>query len=132
MGVLSGQQDLVVAGGVESMSRVPMGSDVEWLDAGNLALRQEGADGAAGHLGRPHRHARGLHARRRRPVRAPRASTRPSAQKEGRFAKSLFTVVDLEGKPVLDKDEHPRAGATIEGLTKLEPRSRPWAAPSSG
>src|ERR1700753_4187640 len=43
------------------------------------------------------------------------------AIKENRFAKSLFTVVDLEGKPLLDKDEHPRAGATIEALTKLEP-----------
>ncbi len=30
-------------------------------------------------------------------------------------------MVDLEGKPLLDKDEHPRAGATMEALAKLEP-----------
>jgi acetyl-CoA C-acetyltransferase len=43
------------------------------------------------------------------------------AIKENRFAKSLFTVKDLEGKPLLDKDEHPRFGATMEALAKLEP-----------
>jgi acetyl-CoA C-acetyltransferase len=43
------------------------------------------------------------------------------AIKEARFAKSLFPVVDLAGKVVLEKDEHPRAGATIEALAKLEP-----------
>jgi acetyl-CoA C-acetyltransferase len=43
------------------------------------------------------------------------------AIKEGRFAKSLFTVLDVDGKPLLDKDEHPRAGTTLESLAKLEP-----------
>jgi acetyl-CoA C-acetyltransferase len=42
------------------------------------------------------------------------------AIKENRFAKSLFTVMGLDGKPALDKDEHPRAGATMEALAKLE------------
>ena len=40
MGVMSGQQDLVVGGGVESMSRVPMGSDNAGLDGHNLLLRE--------------------------------------------------------------------------------------------
>src|SRR5687768_8119150 len=39
MGVMSGQQDLVIGGGVESMSRVPMGSDGGGMDGDNLALR---------------------------------------------------------------------------------------------
>src|SRR5215208_637148 len=38
MGVMSGQQDLVVGGGVESMSRVPMGSDEGMMDGLNLQL----------------------------------------------------------------------------------------------
>src|SRR5262249_645713 len=38
-----------------------------------------------------------------------------------RFAKSLFPVLDADGKVVLDRDEHPRAGATMEALAKLEP-----------
>ena len=41
MGVMSGQQELVVAGGVESMSRVPMGSDGAMLDGNNLTLRKK-------------------------------------------------------------------------------------------
>jgi acetyl-CoA C-acetyltransferase len=121
MGVLSGQQDLVVAGGVESMSRVPMGSDVEWLDADNMALRkklQMVPQGISADL------IATLEGITRDDVdRFALSSQRKAeaAQKEGRFAKSLFTVVDLEGKALLDRDEHPRAGATIEALTKLEP-----------
>ena len=40
MGVMSGIQQAVVAGGVESMSRVPMGSDDAGKDGGNLRLRE--------------------------------------------------------------------------------------------
>src|SRR4051812_8661030 len=40
MGVASGAMDLVVAGGVESMSRVPMGSDGGGQDGGNELLRE--------------------------------------------------------------------------------------------
>ncbi len=40
MGVASGAQELVVAGGVESMSRVPMGSDGGGVDGGNVELRK--------------------------------------------------------------------------------------------
>ena len=121
MGVLSGQQDVVVAGGVESMSRVPMGSDVQWLDADNLALRaklQMVPQGISADL------IATLEGFSRADVDAFALASQhkaEAAQKEGRFAKSLFTVVDLEGKPVLDRDEYPRAGATIDALTKLEP-----------
>src|SRR3954466_4792047 len=38
MGIMSGQQEVVVAGGVESMSRVPMGSDGGQIDGNNLHL----------------------------------------------------------------------------------------------
>src|SRR5580765_2793714 len=41
MGVMSGQQDLVIAGGVESMSRVPMGSDGGGIDGNNMSLRKK-------------------------------------------------------------------------------------------
>src|SRR6266581_562560 len=40
MGVAAGAMDLVVAGGVESMSRVPMGSDGGGQDGGNVHLRE--------------------------------------------------------------------------------------------
>jgi len=120
MGVMSGQQELVVAGGVESMSRVPMGSDGGGIDGNNMHLRQKltqvpqgiSADLIATIEGftRADCDAFALHSQHKA----------EQAIKENRFAKSLFTVVDLEGKPLLDKDEHPRAGATIEALAKLE------------
>jgi acetyl-CoA C-acetyltransferase len=40
MGVMSGQQELVIGGGVESMSRVPMGADQSGLDGHNRHLRE--------------------------------------------------------------------------------------------
>jgi acetyl-CoA C-acetyltransferase len=43
------------------------------------------------------------------------------AIEEGRFAKSLFPVVDESGKVVLDKDEYPRPSTTADGLAQLEP-----------
>lgn len=121
MGVMSGQQELVVGGGVESMSRVPMGADGAALDGNNLHLRGKiamvpqgiSADLIATREGFTREDVD------RFALRSQQNAER--AMKEGRFAKSMFTVVDLEGKPLLDKDEHPRAGTTMEALAKLEP-----------
>jgi acetyl-CoA C-acetyltransferase len=121
MGVMSGQQELVVAGGVESMSRVPMGSDGGGIDGNNMHLRGKvtqvpqgiSADLIATIEGFSRADVDNFALQSQRKA--------EHAIKEKRFAKSLFTVVDLEGKPLLDHDEHPRAGATIEALAKLEP-----------
>lgn len=43
------------------------------------------------------------------------------AIKEGRFDKSLVSVLEDEGKVVLDKEEYPRPNTTAEDLAKLEP-----------
>src|SRR5438876_452040 len=57
MGVASGAMDLVIAGGVESMSRVPMGSDASGQDGNNLHLRErlfqipQGISAGAGAVG---------------------------------------------------------------------------------
>ncbi|MFO0755749.1 MAG: acetyl-CoA C-acetyltransferase [Byssovorax sp.] len=121
MGVMSGQQEVVVAGGVESMSRVPMGSDGAMLDGNNLALRKKVAMVPQGISADLIATREGFS---RADVDAFALASQHKAEraiKEGRFAKSLFTVVDGEGKPLLDRDEHPRAGATIDALAKLEP-----------
>ena len=121
MGILSGQQRLVVGGGVESMSRVPMGADGGQLDGLNLALRKKlpmvpqgiSADLIATREGFS-----------RADLDAFALASQHKAERaigEGRFAKSLFTVVDETGAPLLDKDEHPRAGATPADLAKLQP-----------
>jgi acetyl-CoA C-acetyltransferase len=121
MGVMSGQQELAIGGGVESMSRVPMGSDCASLDGDNLALRKKLAMVPQGISADLIATVEGFS---RADVDRFALSSQHKAERaiaEGRFAKSLFTVVDLDGKPLLDKDEHPRAGATIEALAKLEP-----------
>jgi acetyl-CoA C-acetyltransferase len=121
MGVMAGQQDLVVAGGVESMSRQPMGSDGAGIDGHNPRLR-------ALHPLVPQGISADLIATVEGFSRADvdafalRSQERcQEAQKEGRFERSLVPVRDADGRVVLDRDEHPRAGTTLEGLARLEP-----------
>jgi len=121
LGVMSGQQDLVVGGGVESMSRVPMGSDEGMMDGLNLELRKKvfqvpqgiSADLIAtmDGVGRDELDRFALSSQTRAAV----------AIKEGRFAKGLFPVLAADGKVALDRDEFPRADTTLEGLATLEP-----------
>ncbi len=122
MAIMAGQQELAVGGGVESMSRVPMGSDGAMIDGNNLALRKKIAmvpQGISADL------IATMEGFSRETVDKFALESQHKAEKaanEGRFAKSLFAVVDTEtGKVLLDKDEYPRAGATIEALAKLEP-----------
>ncbi|HEX6767147.1 MAG TPA: acetyl-CoA C-acetyltransferase [Polyangiaceae bacterium] len=120
LGTMSGQQDLVVGGGVESMSRVPMGSDEGMIDGLNLALRKRlfqvpqgiSADLIAtiDGMSREELDRFALESQKRAAV----------AVTEGRFKKSLVPVVDADGKVVLDRDEHPRPDTTLEGLAALE------------
>jgi acetyl-CoA C-acetyltransferase len=120
MGIMSGQQDLVVGGGVESMSRVPMGSDEAMMDGHNLKLRKrifQVPQGISADL------IATIDGVTREQVDQFAVESQAKAQRaiaENRYAKSLFGVVDEAGKVVLDKDEHPRAGTTLESLAKLE------------
>ncbi len=120
MGVGSGAQQLVVGGGVESMSRVAMGSDGGGIDGDNLHLRERffqvpqgiSADLLATLEGftRAELDAWALRSQQRAAV----------AQAEGRFARSLFPVLDpLTGAVALERDEYPRADTSAESLAKL-------------
>lgn len=121
MGVMSGQQDLVVGGGVESMSRQPMGSDGAGLDGHNRHLREMyplvpqgiSADLIATLEGFKREDLD--HFAWQSQMKCKRAV------EEGRFRRSLVPVTNQEGRVVLDKDEHPRPETTLEGLAKLEP-----------
>ncbi len=122
MAVGSGAMDLVVAGGVESMSRVPMGSDGGGVDGNNERLRQrifQVPQGISADLiatrERLSREALDALALRSQRLAA-------QAMEEGRFARSLFTVVAPEsGAALLDKDELPRPDTTAEALAALKP-----------
>ncbi|HTQ03909.1 MAG TPA: acetyl-CoA C-acyltransferase, partial [Polyangiaceae bacterium] len=121
MGVMSGQQDLVVGGGVESMSRVPMGSDEAMMDGLNLELRKrvfQVPQGISADL------IATLDGLTRDDVDrfALLSQTRAAAAiREKRFAKGTFAVLGADGNVALDHDEHPRPETTLEGLAKLEP-----------
>jgi acetyl-CoA C-acetyltransferase len=118
--VRSGWDDLVLAGGVESMSRVPMGSDGgAWaLDpATNYDLgfvpQGIGADLIATLEGfsREDVDAYALRSQQRA----------AAAWSGGYFAKSVVPVRDQNGLLILDHDEHMRPDTTMEGLAKLKP-----------
>lgn len=129
MGVMSGMQRLVVGGGVESMSRVPMGSDGAGLDGNNPLLRKK-------HFQVPQGISADLIATLENIDReeidkfALRSQQRAAnAQREGNFNKSLFPVRDPEtGAVALEIDEFPRPETTLEGLASLEPSFASWGA----
>ncbi len=117
--VASGQVGLAVGGGVESMTRVGMGSDFgAWVADPRETFRTHyvpqgiGADLIATQRGYSRRDVDGLavESQRRTAV----------AQDEGRYAKSLIPVLDMHGTVICDTDEHPRRGTTLESLGRLD------------
>ncbi len=120
MGVGSGMQDCVVAGGVESMSRVPMGSDCDGqLDGKNMKLRKTIAMVPQGISADLIATMEGFTREDVDTFAAHSQAKAAAAIADGRFDKSLFMMVDNEGNNLSDKDEHPRAGTTVESLGGL-------------
>ena len=120
MKVRSGFEDLVVVGGVESMSRVPMGSDGgAWaMDPAtnmhtNFVPQGVGADLIATLEGFSRQDVDGF------ALRSQQKAARASA--DGSFQKSLVPVLDQNGIVILDRDEFIRGDSTLEGLGKLKP-----------
>ena len=120
MKVRSGWEDLVVAGGVESMSRVPIGSDGgAWAqdpetNSATLFVPQGiGADLIATLNGfsRADVDAFALESQKRA----------TAARAAGYFDRSVVAVKDALGQTILDKDEFIKPGTTMEGLAGLKP-----------
>ena len=118
--VASGWEDLVFAGGVESMSRVPMGSD-----GGAWAMDPEtNYDTSFVPQGISADLIATVEAFSREDVDAYAARSQEraaAAREEGRFAQSVVPVVDLNDQVVLDHDEFIRPGTTVETLGNLNP-----------
>jgi acetyl-CoA C-acetyltransferase len=118
--VRSGWEDLIIAGGVESMSRVPMGSD-----GGAWAMDPETAyatsfvpQGVSADL------IATLEGSSREDVDRFAAESQTRAGKalaDGAFARSVIPVVDINGLVVLDHDEFPRPNTTPQSLAGLKP-----------
>jgi acetyl-CoA C-acetyltransferase len=118
--VASGWEDLVFAGGVESMSRVPLGADGgAWMNDPQTNLETAfvpqgiGADLIATVEGFSRDDVDAYATRSQE-----RAAT---AEAEGRFAKSVVPVLDLNQSVVLDHEEFIRPGTSVETLAKLKP-----------
>lgn len=116
----SGFEQLVIAGGVESMSRLPLGSDGGALFNDPVTNYDQyfvpqgiGADLIATIEG---------FTREDVDAYAVRSQDRAEAAwSGGYFAKSVVPVKDFNGVLVLDHDEHRRPGSTVEALGKLTP-----------
>ena len=118
--VMSGQAQMSIGGGVESMSRVPMGSDGGAMAADpSVAIKNYfvpqgiSADMIASKWGFT-----------RDDVDAYAVESQQRAKKawdEKRFDKSITPVKDINGLTILDHDEHMRPDATMQSLGSLDP-----------
>jgi acetyl-CoA C-acetyltransferase len=118
--VRAGWDELVIGGGVESMSRVPMGSDGgAWaMDPATAYDTYFVPQGISADL------IATLRGYSREDVDAYAVRSQERAAKAwagGYFAKSVIPVVDQNGITVLDHDEHMRPDSTVESLGKLPP-----------
>jgi acetyl-CoA C-acetyltransferase len=118
--IRSGWEDLILAGGVESMSRVPMASDGgAWYTDPETALQTDFVpQGVSADL------IATIEGYDRTTVDTFAAESQARAAKataNGWFADSLVPVVDRNGLTVLDHDEFIRPGTTVETLAGLQP-----------
>lgn len=121
MGIMSGMQHLVIAGGVESMSYGASVGGQRFMDSGNLHLREihpQPHQGICADLiatlegfSREDTDRLALESQRRA----------DHAIRNGYFDRALVPVYHDDGRLALGHDEFPRPGTTLEGLAQLKP-----------
>lgn len=120
-GIASGQQELVVAGGVESMSRWGVTVGAPTIDGANPAFRRlypTVPQGISADL------IASLEGFGRAEVDAFAVTSQDRAAAAivgGHFERSVIAVLGGDGEIVADRDEHPRPGTTLEKLAALPP-----------
>ena len=118
--IMSGQSDMTIGGGVESMSRVPMGAGGgAWSTDPAIAFKSYFAPQGIG---------ADLIATRDGYSRADVDAYAVESQKRakhawdnGYFKNSVIAVKDINGRTILDHDEHIRPGSTMQQMAALEP-----------
>lgn len=117
--VMAGQSDMTIGGGIECMSRVPMGSDSGAMHADPaiayktyFAPQGIGADLIATKYGFDRSDADEYAAESQR-----RAA---HAWEQGWFDRSVIKIHDQIGMPLLERDEHMRPGTTVDDLAGLK------------
>jgi len=118
--IMSGQSDMAIGGGVESMSRVPMGAGGgAWSTDPAIAFKSYfapqgiGADLIATRDGfsRADVDAYAVESQKRA----------KNAWDKGYFKNSVIPVKDINGRVLLDRDEHMRPDASMQSMASLEP-----------
>jgi acetyl-CoA C-acetyltransferase len=120
---MSGQQDLVIAGGVESMSyasTLPRAT-TGLLDGDNLHLREIHPQPHQGVCGDVIATLEGITREDVDKLAYESQQRAAAAIAEGRFDKSLIPVFKDDGALALDREEYPRPQTTLEGLSQLKP-----------
>jgi len=125
-GLVSGQYDLVVAGGVESMSRVPMGSSRGNANPSGSGLETvfKGVPPNQGIGAEMIAERWGLSRTQLDEFSLASHQKAAAAIDEGRFAAQI-TPVKLDDGTVMDTDEGVRRGSTIEKLGQIKPAFKP-------
>ena len=118
--IMAGQHDMAIGGGVESMSRVGIGaSGGAWAMDPSIAVpayfmpQGISADLIATRYGFSRADVDGYAVESQKRAAA--------AWEEGRFKHSVITVKDVNGLPILAKDEHMRPSTTMQSLGQLQP-----------
>jgi acetyl-CoA C-acetyltransferase len=128
--VMSGMEDVVIAGGTEMMSYAAASADPKtppMIDSGNLRLRKSHPQSQQGVCADAIATLEGIDraAVDRLALTSQERAARAIA--EGRFDRSLVPVLNDDGSLALDHEEFPRPGTTLEGLSQLKAVFGMWA-----
>ena len=121
--IMSGMEDLVIAGGTEMMSyhgQIADPSQPPMIDSGNLELRAMHPQSQQGVCADAIATLEGIDRDAVDDLALVSQARAAQAIAEGRFDKSLITVKNPDGTVALDREEFPRPETTKEGLSELK------------
>jgi len=120
--IMSGAEDLVIAGGTEKMSMATRRGDGPlMMDSGNLRLRARHPQSHQGVCADAIATLEGISREDTDQLSLVSQQRAAAAIANGHFSKSLVPVFHEDGRLALDKEEYPRPQTTLEGLAALKP-----------
>ena len=127
--VMSGMEDVVIAGGTEMMSYTASLADPKvppMLDGGNMSLREKHPQSQQGVCADAIATLEGIDRAALDQLAVTSQENAARAIQEGRFEKSLVPVHNMDGSIALDKEEFPRPGTSMESLAGLRTVFSNW------
>ena len=121
MGIMSGMQNLIVAGGVESMSYGSTLTPKPFIDSENMHLRSLHPQPHQGICADLIATLEGFSREATEKLAVESQRRADHAIKNGYFARSVVPVYHEDGSVALDREEFPRPQTTLEGLASLKP-----------